>query len=113
MFCYKVILAYFPLSYSPGRICIISSINFSSDDIAKIIQNLDPNKAHGHDIISTRVLKIRSNSNYKPLQKMFRSCIERRKFPSEWNSFIKKIKKSLENYRLVFLLPILLKCLNV
>ena len=30
----------------------ISSIDFGSDDIAKIIQKLDLNKAHGHDMIS-------------------------------------------------------------
>ena len=29
---------------------------FPQDDIAKIIQNLDPNKAHGHDNISIRKL---------------------------------------------------------
>ena len=28
------------------------TVNFSIDDIAKILQNLDPNKAHGHDKIS-------------------------------------------------------------
>ena len=36
----------------------LSKIRFSEDDIAKIIQNLDPNKAHGHDQISIRMLKI-------------------------------------------------------
>ena len=30
----------------------LSTANFSIDDIAKILQNLDPNKAHGHDKIS-------------------------------------------------------------
>ena len=29
----------------------LSSITFSTDDIAKKIQNLDPNKAHDHDQI--------------------------------------------------------------
>ena len=33
-------------------------MRFSEDDIAKIIQNLDPNKPHGHDQISIRKLKI-------------------------------------------------------
>ena len=36
----------------------LSSVSFSQDDIAKIIQNLDPNKAHGHDNISICMLKI-------------------------------------------------------
>lgn len=35
----------------------LSSINFSVDDIAKIIQKLDPNKAHDHNQIRIRMLK--------------------------------------------------------
>ena len=46
---------------------VISFIDFGSDDIAKIIHNLDPNKAHGHDMISIRMLKIWVSSLYKPL----------------------------------------------
>ena len=34
----------------------LSTVNLSIDDISKIIQNLDPNKAHGHDKISIRML---------------------------------------------------------
>ena len=55
---------------------VISFIDFVADDIAKIIQNLDPNKAHGHDMIIIRMLKICGNSIYKPLQLIFRSCID-------------------------------------
>ena len=62
----------------------LSSINFHSDDIAKIIQKLDPNKAHGHDMISIHILKICGNSIYKPLQLIFQSYIENGKLPSEW-----------------------------
>ena len=36
---------------------VISSIDFGSYDIAKIIHYLDPNKAHGHDMISIACLK--------------------------------------------------------
>ena len=36
----------------------LNTLNFSSNDIEKIIQNLDPNKAHGHDKISIRMIKI-------------------------------------------------------
>ena len=38
---------------------MISTVTFSQDDICKIIQNLNVNKAHGHDNISIRILKIR------------------------------------------------------
>ena len=62
----------------------LSSVSFSQDDIAKIIQNLDPNKAHGHDNISIRMLKICVPSIYKPLEMIFKQCIEIGVFPSEW-----------------------------
>ena len=45
-----------------------SSVSFSSNDIARIIQDLDSNKAHGHDMISIRMLKICSESICKPLE---------------------------------------------
>ena len=43
--------------------------NFSNNDIEKIIQNLDPNKNHGHDKISIRMIKICGKSIGKPLQR--------------------------------------------
>ena len=36
----------------------LSTVEFSTYDILKIIRNLDPTKAHGHDMISIRMLKI-------------------------------------------------------
>ena len=49
----------------------LSKIRFSEDDIAEIIQNLDPNKAHGHDQISVRRLKICGKTICKPLNVSF------------------------------------------
>ena len=43
-------------------------------DITKLIQNLDPNKAHGHDQISIRMLKICGNTICKPLECIFQKC---------------------------------------
>ena len=37
---------------------VISSVSFSNNDIAKIIRDFDPNKAHGYDMISICMLKI-------------------------------------------------------
>ena len=62
----------------------LSSVSFSQDYIAKIIQNIDPNKAHGQDNISIRMLKICGSSIYKPLEMIFKQCIETSVFPSEW-----------------------------
>ena len=63
---------------------LISTISFTEDDIAKIIKNLNPNKAHGFDMTSIRMLKICSDSILKPLEVVFKSCIASGKFPIEW-----------------------------
>ena len=34
---------------------IVSDIAFNSKDTSKVISDLDPNKAHGHDMISIRM----------------------------------------------------------
>ena len=54
----------------------LSSIISSQDDIAKIIQNLDPNKAYGHDTIIIRMLKICDSSICKPLEMLIKQYIE-------------------------------------
>ena len=61
----------------------LSMISFTKYDIAKITKNLDPNKAHGHDMISIRMLKTCGESTPKPLEPIFKSCIESGKFPIE------------------------------
>ena len=40
----------------------LSTINFSTDDIQKIISNLDPSKAHRHEMNSIRMIKICNTS---------------------------------------------------
>ena len=57
-----------PTNLAPSRTDqSLTSINFSQDDILKIIRNLNPNKAHGPDKISIRVIKICGNSLCKPV----------------------------------------------
>ena len=62
----------------------LSTIHFTSDNILKIIKNLDPNKAHRHDMISIRMIKICDAFTGKLLELIFRSCLENGKFPTEW-----------------------------
>ena len=62
----------------------LSTIDFSTNDILKIIRNLDPNKAHGHDMISIRMIKICDTSICRPLKLIFQACLESGKFPNEW-----------------------------
>ena len=89
-----------------------STINFSTDDILKIIRNLDPNKAHRHDMISIRMIKICDTSICRPLKLIFQSCLESGKFPAEWKKanvvpvHKKGDKQILKNYRPISLLPI-------
>ena len=62
----------------------LSSITFSRDDIAKMIQNLDPNKVHCHDQISIAMLKLCSTPVCKPLEIIFNRCLETGTFPNDW-----------------------------
>ena len=62
----------------------LNTVNFSNTDIEKIVQNLDPNKIHGHDKISIRMIKICGKSICKPLQLVFSQCIDTDSFPLEW-----------------------------
>ena len=90
----------------------LDSIHFLSSDIAKIISRLDPNKAHGHDMLSIRMVKLCGNSICKPLSIIFKDCLNDGKFPHEWKKanvvpvHKKGNKQSLENYRPISLLPI-------
>ena len=96
----------------------LTTINFSNNDILKIIRNLDPNKAHGHDLISIRMVKICHNSVCKLLKLIFQSCLESSKFPSKWKKLNvvpihkKGEKQILKNYRPISLLAITGKILE-
>ena len=56
----------------------LSKINFSTDDILKIIRNYDLNKAHGHDMISIQMIKICDTSICTPLSKINFSVLFRK-----------------------------------
>ena len=96
----------------------LSSITFYQDDIAKIIPNLDSGKAHDHDNISIRMLKICGSAMYQPLAIIFKQCVDTGIFPSEWKKgnivpiHKKGDKQTLKNYRPVSLLPICGKILE-
>ena len=62
----------------------LSTVKFVSNDILKIIQNLNPNKAHGHHKISIRMLKICGDSLYRPLELIFNDCLANGIYPSDW-----------------------------
>ena len=88
------------------------SVRFSTKDILQIINNLDSNKAHGHDEISIKMLQICGSSICRPLQIIYKSCLDRGKFPQEWKKanvapvHKKNDKQLVKNYRPISLLPI-------
>ena len=90
----------------------LSSITFEINDIEKLIKDLDPNKSHCHDMLIIGMLKLCGESIYKPLNLIFKSCLETGQFPSDWEKanvvpvFKKGDKQLLKNYHPIFLLSI-------
>ena len=62
----------------------MNTTNFTEDDILKVLRKLDPDKAHGHDEISIRMIQICDKAICKPSHSIFSSCIESGIFPTEW-----------------------------
>ena len=92
---------------NPYLLLLLKYIN----DIEKIFKNLDPNKAHGHDMLSIRMLKLCGESIYKPLNIIFKFCLETGQFLSDRKEvtvfpvFKKGDKQLLRNCRPISLLP--------
>ena len=86
--------------------------------ILDIIRGLNVNKAHGHDGISIRMLKICGESISEPLTKIFKNCLSTGYFPQSWKRgnvipvHKKNSKQDIKNYRPISLLPICGKILE-
>ena len=89
-----------------------STVTFSDKDTGKIIQNLDSNKARGHNNISVHKLQICDDSTCVPLEIIFKQALLTNVFPSEWEkkknvSIHKKSdNQNTKNYRTFFSLSI-------
>ena len=76
------------------------------------MKNLDSNKAHDHDMISIRLVKLCDASLCKTFELIFKSCLESGKFPLEWKKanvlpvYKKGDKQILEIYCSISFLPI-------
>ena len=83
-----------------------------NSDIRKIIKFLDVNKAHEHDGISVRMIKMCDESMVQPVSLIFRGCIDTGVYPDTWKKSStvpvhkKGDKQIVNNYRLLSLLPI-------
>ena len=91
---------------------LIGDFVISEEKIMNIIRSLNPNKAHGWDKISIRMIKISDISLVTPLKIIFTNCLKRGVFPAIWKCanvvpVHKKNEKNLKsNYRPISLLPI-------
>ena len=90
----------------------------SSEKILSIIRTLNPDKAHGWDDISVRMIKLCDKALVFPLKLIFENCLRQGVFPEKWKKanvvpVHKKNEKNLkENYRPISLLPIFGKILE-
>ena len=101
-----------PSSVSLATNEAVTTVNFDEQLISKLIVALNPNKAHGHDGLSIRMLQVGSESISKPLSIIFRNYLKAGYFPTVWKKanvvpvHKKGNKQILSNYRPVSLLPI-------
>ena len=88
------------------------SLEINPEDILKLIRNLDPNKSHGFDGISIRMIKMCDESIIKPLNIIFKNSINEGTFPSQWKKanvtpiYKNGEKKLIKNYRPISVLPV-------
>ena len=90
----------------------LTLIKFDNNDILKIIRSLNVNKAHGHDGILVRMIKMYDELLVQPLPLIFRGCIDTGVYPDTWKKYNiitmhkKGNKQTVNDYRQVSLLPI-------
>ena len=90
----------------------------SEDKILAIIRPLNPNKAHGWDETSIRMIKLSDVSLVTPLEIIFTNCLRNGVVPEVWKCanvvpVYKKNEKNLKvNYRPISLLPMFGKILE-
>ena len=82
----------------------LSSLEIIASDIGKIIKVLKLNKAHGHDEISIRMLKLCESAITKLLYFIFKNCLSSNTFLDVWKKanvipvHKKGDKQVLQNY---------------
>ena len=97
------------ITYSP--VDKLTSIKFDNNDILKIISSLNVNKAHRHDDISVRMIKMCDESLVRLFPLIIRGFTDTGVYPDTWIKcnivpVDKKGDKQIENkYRPVSLLP--------
>ena len=91
----------------------LSEVIISSDEVARLLRNLDVSKASGPDGIPARILKECANQLAPSLCELFNKSLRFGQFPSQWKHanvvpiFKKGDKELVSNYRPVSLLSVL------
>ena len=77
----------------------LNYIDFNEDEILKINRALNIHKAHGHDDISIRMIKICDKSLLKPLMLLFENSTKSSCYPDIWkrSNIIPLHKKMINN----------------
>ena len=102
----------------PPEFSQLAEFSISDKKILTITRNLNPNKAHGWDEISVRMIKICDVSLVKPLKLILENCLCQGIFPEVWKKanivpVHKKNEKNMKtNYRPISHLPIFGKVLE-
>ena len=103
---------------STFNVAKLSTISITDEKILKIIRSLKPNKAHGWDNVSVRMIKYCDSALVLPLKLIFLNCLSKGIFPDTWKCanvvpVHKKNERNLkENYRPISLLLIFGKILE-
>ena len=91
---------------------ILDKILFNGGDIITHIRSLNPNKAHGCDGITIRMIQICDDILVIPLSIIYSNCIKKGAFPKLWKmaNVVPVYKKDsiqlMKNYRPISLLPV-------
>ena len=93
----------------------LTEINITSQMILDIICAMNPNKSHGCDNISIKMMHICRNQIVFPLKLIFESCVNTGVYPDLWKMsnvcpvHKKESKNLIKNYRPISLLPVFSK----
>lgn len=96
----------------------MTDIEFTSPGVEKLLQNLNPNKAAGPDLLPTRMLKMVAKKITQVLAFIFQQSYDTSQVPSDWQLanvttvFKKGDKTNPANYRHVSLTCILCKTME-
>ena len=79
----------------------LNEFTISDQKILKVIRSLNPNKAHGWDDISIRMIKLCDDAPLLPRRLIFENCLSQGTFPEMWKNanvvpVHKKNKKELK-----------------